>query len=91
MSKPIPPEVAKEIADHVFAGRKIAAIKLYREHSGQGLKESKDFVEALEAELRAKDPGKFAPVTPGKGCLGTIAVCGFGALALLTAVVMLLK
>jgi ribosomal protein L7/L12 len=32
----------------VRAGNKIEAIKLYREHTGLGLKESKDAVEALE-------------------------------------------
>jgi large subunit ribosomal protein L7/L12 len=30
------------------AGQKIEAIKLYREHTGVGLKEAKDAVEALE-------------------------------------------
>ena len=36
----------------IFAERKIEAIKLYRAVTGRGLKESKDFVEALESELR---------------------------------------
>ena len=53
----------------VFAGRKIAAIKAYREATGEGLKESKDAVEALEAELRASAPGRFSPTTPKGGCM----------------------
>ncbi|MCI0334853.1 MAG: ribosomal protein L7/L12 [Planctomycetes bacterium] len=56
-----------EIQAAIFAGQKIPAIKLYRKASGQGLKEAKDFVEALEAELRRTDPTKFtAPAA--KGC-----------------------
>lgn len=74
MSTPISPEVTRQIADHVYAGRKIAAIKLYREHSDQGLKESKDFIEALEKELRARDPSKFTVPAGGKGCRGTAAM-----------------
>jgi len=34
------------------------------------LKESKDFIETLERELRRKDPGKFAASTAGECCLG---------------------
>ena len=83
MAEQIPPEVAKQIADYVFARNKLAAIKLYRDHTGQGLKESKDFVEALEAELLGKEPGKFAPQSAGKGCLGLVVVCGVGMLVAL--------
>ncbi len=60
----------------VFAGQKIPAIRLYREATGQGLKESKDFVDALEAELRRTDPTKFT-APEGKGCgvtVGTILI-----------------
>lgn len=55
------------------AGNKIEAIKLYREATGFGLKESKDEVEAIEAGLRAKFPDQF-PAKPaaGKGCLGVL-------------------
>jgi len=59
MAKPITPEVAQEIANQIFAGNKIGAIKIHREHSGEGLKESKDFVESLEADLRVKEPWRF--------------------------------
>ena len=67
------------------AGNKIEAIKLYREATGFGLKESKDEVEAIEAGLRAKFPDQF-PAKPaaGKGCLGVLvfglvtAVAGLG-------------
>ncbi len=41
-----------EVRQLLLAGKKIEAIKLYREASGLGLKESKDAVEAVESELR---------------------------------------
>ena len=53
----------------VFAGRKIEAIKAYREATGEGLKESKEAVEAMEADLRAAEPGRFNPTTSKGGCL----------------------
>jgi hypothetical protein len=37
-----------EIAEAVRAGQKINAIKLYRQSSGVGLKEAKEFIEELQ-------------------------------------------
>ncbi len=42
----LPPEVASEVDRLVAAEQKISAIKLVREHTGLGLKESKDIVES---------------------------------------------
>ena len=39
--------VDDEILELVKSGQKIAAIKLYREKTGAGLREAKDFVESL--------------------------------------------
>jgi hypothetical protein len=39
--------VDEKIMELVNAGRKIEAIKLYREQTGVGLKEAKDYVESL--------------------------------------------
>lgn len=90
MGRTISPEVLRQIEQQVFAGNKIAAIKQYREQSGEGLKESKDFVEALEKDLRAKEPGRFTSGPAGKGCLAMIALCGLGSVGVvLTAVVLL--
>jgi len=41
------PGVDAQLLELVRAGQKIQAIKLYRESSGVGLKEAKDFVESL--------------------------------------------
>ncbi len=61
------------IADALRAGNKIEAIKLHREATGLGLKESKDEIEAIEAGLRAKFPDQVPAKPAGKGgCLGLI-------------------
>ena len=62
-----------QIQAAVFAGEKIKAIKLYRGSTGEGLKESKDFIDALEDELRRTEPGKFT-APPAKGC-GVSVLC----------------
>ncbi len=41
------PHVDDEIKDLVLKGKKIAAIKRYREISGVGLKEAKDYIDNL--------------------------------------------
>ena len=44
--------VAPEVAAAVRAGEKIRAIKLHRARTGAGLKEAKDTIDQLGAELR---------------------------------------
>ncbi|MBO9625075.1 MAG: ribosomal protein L7/L12 [Microbacterium sp.] len=48
----LPPEVAAEVDRLVAAEQKISAIKLLREYTGLGLKESKDHVESWAVEPR---------------------------------------
>lgn len=62
-----PEDQASRVRDFIFAGNKIGAIKVYREQTGLGLKESKEAVEKLEAELRASSPDRFTK-TQSKGC-----------------------
>jgi ribosomal protein L7/L12 len=45
---PLPRPDLSEVQRHLDAGRKIPAIKAYREVTGAGLKEAKDEVEAME-------------------------------------------
>jgi hypothetical protein len=86
MGQPVPDDVASEIREAILAGRKIEAIKLYRQASGEGLKEANDFVEAVQAELKRTEPGAFTAST-GKGCGATAAavllLCGILAATLL--------
>ena len=51
------------VLDALGEGRKLEAIKLYREKSGKSLKESKEFVENLAKELNLDMPS---------GCAGMI-------------------
>ena len=63
-----PPEVHTELATPVVAlvaaGKKIEAVKFYREATGLGLKESLDAVEALIAGGTVADAGPLAPLAP---------------------------
>ena len=43
--------VRAEIEDTIKKGRKIEAIKIFREKTGRGLKEAKDFIEDLERDI----------------------------------------
>lgn len=54
-----------KIVSLLQGGKKIDAIKLYREKTGVGLKEAKDFIEALAADRRVAAPSK-------SGCLGVV-------------------
>lgn len=53
------PVQAAAIAEALFRGEKIAAIKLYREQTQAGLAEAKRAVEEIEKSLRVSAPGLF--------------------------------
>ncbi len=63
------------VAELLFKGEKISAIKLYRDQvkPGAGLKESKEAVEQLEAGLRAQHPEKFTAKAKS-GCAAILAM-----------------
>jgi hypothetical protein len=64
----------QQIMEAVFAGRKILAIKLYRQATKSSLLDAKNFVEALETRLRDESPEKFS-MPPGKaGCSQTAGI-----------------
>ena len=66
----LPEDKRQIILEAIYGGRKIEAIKLVREAAGCGLKEAKEFVEKLAAELYAKEPQKFAAAPSAKsGCV----------------------
>ena len=63
------PEEMERICAAIYAGRKIEAIKVYREASGKDLKDSKEFIESLESKLREDAPDKFTKPAGKSGCL----------------------
>ncbi len=72
MAKDLTPEQTQQIADALAAGRKIDAIRIHREATGMGLKESKDFIDALIPKLVEQDPAKYAKAAGGGGCASVV-------------------
>ena len=71
----LPEDRRAAILEAIYGARKIEAIKLVREATGCGLKEAKEFVEKLGAELYAKEPAKFTAAPTGKsGCVSVLMV-----------------
>ena len=81
-SHQITDEQLSAIRAEIFAGRKISAIKLYRDGANCDLKHAKEVIEVLEDELRVKEPEKFGGVRKS-GCGATIllGVCLAGSAA----------
>lgn len=60
------------IEDELYTGRKIAAIKLFREAVGCDLKTAKDTLDRHEQVLRERDPEKF--ITSKSGCGSAVLI-----------------
>jgi ribosomal protein L7/L12 len=74
MDDQLDPATLDCINQALFAGRFIDAIKAYRQATRSDLKESKDFIEALEARLRAQMPEQFS-APPRKTIEVSLAGC----------------
>jgi Ribosomal protein L7/L12 C-terminal domain len=73
----------EEVKRAIFAGNKIEAIRLHREATGLGLRESKEAVERLETELRRTDQHQFVKGDTRRGCFSVLLIClGLTVLAL---------
>ncbi|MBI5752045.1 MAG: ribosomal protein L7/L12 [Hydrogenophilales bacterium] len=70
------------IHNAIYAGNKIEAIKLYRTVTGKDLKDSKDAVDKLAAELEAGNPAMFAKRLRQSGSLATLVFWGAVAAAI---------
>ena len=80
MTDELTPEQADEIANALADGRKIEAIKLYREATGKRLSEAKQFIEALIPRLKEQDPQKYAQLSQkGAGCMTVVLLCAAAA------------
>jgi len=81
-------ERMKEVVELVRDGRKIDAIKLFRELTGVGLKEAKDAVDAIQAgkpfalDMGSRVSGTSLNLGPGGNKLGRYIGCGVALLVL---------
>ncbi len=87
----MPPEQRQKLAEALYAGRKIEAIKELREASGLGLAESKGIIDRLEAELRVLHPERFTAPPAAKGCSPAALVVALVILAALIFLVIQLR
>lgn len=69
-------DVPRELQDLIYAGQKIAAVKLAREKKNWGLKEAKEQVEKVEARLREQYPEGFAAGAGKSGCSTALVLVG---------------
>ncbi len=75
LSKPLPGE-HEDVRALALEGRRIDAIKLLREKTGWGLKESKDWVDAAVPPTSGSSTNMS-----GSGCLLVLAILAFAAWA----------
>jgi hypothetical protein len=61
----------EQVRSLLLQGKKIEAIRIYREASGLGLKESKDAVELIESNLRASG---LLPAKTKSGCFAVFCL-----------------
>jgi ribosomal protein L7/L12 len=64
-SATLSPEQVEAISDALANRDTIKAIKIYRDATGKGLKESKGFIDALIPQLKQQDPERFAHAGEG--------------------------
>ena len=69
MNEPIPQDVATQLQEALREGNKIQAIKIYREYSGAGLAEAKEFIEMHADQIIAGGPVEG----PGRGSSTPVA------------------
>ena len=67
----VPEDKLVEIKEAIYRGRKIEAIRIYRESARVQLIDAKAAVDKLEEELRAARPENFMR-PERRGCLGVI-------------------
>jgi len=90
MRRELSDDAVQRIQAELFAGRRIPAIKAYREATGVGLAEAVAFINALDERLRQESPDRFtAPALKAGGCL-IMAACSVAVLAALAAAAVLL-
>lgn len=67
---PLNDQQRENIEKELFANRKVSAIKIYREVTGEGLADAARAVEQMDRDLRKSSPERFE--AQKKGCLGVV-------------------
>lgn len=83
MNNNIPDSTLEEIQKCLFEQSKIQAIKIYKEATGEGLKESKEAVERLDAELKSKFPERYTVGPKAAGCMSVLALIALPAVLII--------
>ena len=82
MTQNLPEQVRKQMENALFAGDKVAAVKIHHESVGLGLAKAKTAIDELDHELRQHSPEKFASSVQipkqmgGLSLLGVVALLG---------------
>ncbi len=77
MAEEITDQQWEEIESHLFQGRKIEAIKVFREHTGADLTTAKGIIDEHQEKLRTDFPEKFSKAKVG--CAGMLLALIAGA------------
>ena len=80
MENGLPKDELTPIENAILAGRKIEAIKLYRQMTMTGLADAKSAVDEMEARLRLESPERFAKGAGRSGCTVSIGLFAFACL-----------
>ena len=80
IDQPLPPAAEPEIRALLEQRRKIEAIKLLRQHTGLGLKEAKDRIDAFERETMPPEARATGPSGSG-GLIAGAVICILAILA----------
>jgi hypothetical protein len=88
------PKTQRKIDKFLRNGRKIQAVKVYREATGLGLKEAKDHIDAYHNELIRLQPWDYGaqpePTGP-KSFSGKAVIAAISGLAILVAIYVIMK
>ena len=83
MNNKIPDSTLEEIQKCLFEQSKIQAIKIYKEATGEGLKESKEAIERLDTELSSKFPERYTVGPKAAGCMSVFALIALPAVLII--------
>lgn len=75
----------QQVEAELYAGRKIQAIKFYRQATGCDLKTAKDTLDEHESRLRGQFPDRFT-AKAGGGCGSAVVLAALGIAGLALAV-----